>query len=116
VSRRAVGPQDYQIVELAVCDGNLALDKVVDRRRAMLRSLEPDRRRNPGRSLGRIAVAPGPVIANRPLFGARPLAHRLQLGRGAITVIGVSGGEQLPCDFSVTRRALELMDDVAVPP
>ncbi len=116
VGRGAVGPQDYQIVELGIDDRHLSLDLVTDRRRAVLRRLQPDRRRNPGRSLGRIAIAPRAVIADRALLGSRPLAHRLQLGRGAIAVIGVSRGEQLPRDFSVTRGALELVDDFAVPP
>src|SRR5207237_2392238 len=74
-----------------------------------------DSRRHSSISQRQIAIAPIPVIPDRSLFGARPMTHRLQLGRCAITIIGVSRGEQLPRDFSVPRRALELMDDVAVP-
>ncbi len=88
---------------------------VVDRGRAVLRRLEADRRGDAGRGLGGVAVAPGAVVAHRTLFGARPLAHRLELGGRAIAVIGASGGEQLPRHLGMPLGASELMDDFAVP-
>ncbi len=115
VGRAAVGAQDDQIVELAIGDRDLALDPVVDRRRALLRRLEADHRRHARRCGGRVAVAPGAVIAHRALFGARLLAHRLELGRRAIAVIGAAGGQQLPRDFGVALGAGGLVDDLAVP-
>src|SRR5215472_3958432 len=92
VSRGAVGAQNDAIVELYVGDDNFALHMVMDRRRPVLRRLEADRRHYPGWGLGRVAVAPGTVIAHRALFAARPLAHRLQFGGGAIAIISAAGG------------------------
>ncbi len=115
VGRRAVGAQDDQIVEFGVGDRDLALHPVVDRRLALLRRLEADHRRDAWRRLGGVAVAPGAVIAHRALFGARLVAHRLELGRRAIAVIGAAGGEQLARDLGMALGAGGLMDDLAVP-
>ena len=42
VGRRAVGAEQHEIVELAVLDGDPALDLVLDRRLALARRLQPD--------------------------------------------------------------------------
>ncbi len=105
VGRAAVCAQNDQIVELGVGNRDLTLNAIVDRRRTLLRRLQPDDRRYTGRGLGWIAVAPGPVIADRALFGARPLAHRLEFGRRAIAVIGAGRGEQLTGDLGVSGGA-----------
>ena len=115
VGRRAVGAQQDQVVEFGVRDRDLALHEIADRRRAVLRRSEPDHRRDAGRRLGGIAVAPGAVIAHRALFGARLLAHRFEFGRGAVAMIGAAARQQLARDFGVAGGAGELVDDLAVP-
>ena len=116
VGRGAVRAQNDQIVELAVRDRDLALHRSRIVVAPSLRRLEADRRRHPGRRFGRVAVAPGAVIA-RP-SASRPRARsRIASSscRRAIAVIGAAGGEQLPRDLGVTRGAGELVDDLAVP-
>ena len=115
VGRGAVRAQDDQVVELLVLDRYLAHHMVADRRRAFARRLEADRRKHAGRGLGRVAVAPGAVIADRALLGLGPLAHRLQFCRRAVAAIGAASGEQTLRDLGVMRGAGELVDDVAVP-
>ena len=44
VGWRAVGPQDYQIVELSIGDGDLPLNAIMDSRRTLLRRFQPDGR------------------------------------------------------------------------
>ena len=87
----------------------------MDCRRTLLRRLQADCRGDAGRGLGRIAVAPRAIITHRAFFGARPLAHRLELGGCAPAIIGAAGGEQLPRDFGVAPGPRELVDDLAVP-
>src|SRR5215469_2360900 len=101
VGRRPVRSEDDQIVELGIRDGDLALDMVTDRRRTLLRRLQPDRRRDSRRSLGWVAVAPRPVVAYRALLGARARAHRFQLCGRAVAVIGPAGSEKLSCDLGM---------------
>ena len=87
------------------------------RRRSSRRpgALEPDHRRDARRRLGRIAVAPAPVVAHRPAFGARLLAHLLEFLRARVAAIGAARGEQLLGDLAMARGARELLIDLAVP-
>ena len=75
VSRGAVGAQQHEIVEVLVGKDDAPLHGIVDDRLAFLRRLEADDRRDTRRRLGRIAVAPAPIIARRATFAARRLAH-----------------------------------------
>ncbi len=115
IGRRAVGAQQHEIVEVLVGEGDAPLHRVVDDRLALARRLEPNDRACAGRSLGRIAVAPAPVVTRRPAFRLGLLAHLLELcGRGE-AAIGLALGEQLFRHLAMTRRAGELIDRVAVP-
>ena len=115
IGRRAVGAQEDQIVEFGVRHRDLALHEVPDRCFSFLRCFEADHRGDPLRRLGRIAVAPGPVVAHRAFFGAGFVAHRLEFGRRTIAVIGAAGGEQLAGAFGVARGARGLVHDLAIP-
>jgi hypothetical protein len=59
VGRRAVGPQQDQVVQVAIAEGDRALDQVAHHRVAVLRAAEADGM-GPGQ-VGRtgVAVAPG---------------------------------------------------------
>ena len=115
VSRTAVGAQQHEVVEVLVGEGDAALHLVVDHRLALLRRAQADHRLHAGGRLGGIAVAPAAVVARRAVLGARLLAHlRELLGRG-VTLVGVALGEQFLGDLAVTRRAGELVHDLAVP-
>ena len=115
VGRRAVGAQDDQIVEFAVRHRDFALHTVADRRRALLRCLEADRRLDAGRRLGRVAVAPSAVIAHRAPLGARAFAHRRQFLGRTIAVIGAAHFQQPVRHLGMSGGALELVDDLPVP-
>ena len=67
------------------------------------------------RRLGRIAVAPAPVIELGLALGTRLLAHVLQLVRARIAAIGRAGGEHLLGDLAMARGARELVHRLAVP-
>ena len=115
VGRRAVGAQKHEVVEILVLPHHPALDLVLDDRLALARRLEPDHRLDAGRRLGRVAVAPAPVVAHRPALGFRRLAHLLQLPRARVAVIGAAGGDEALGDLLVARGAGELVHGVAVP-
>ena len=115
VGRRAVGAQQDHVVELGVLDLDLALHGVLDHGLAVLRRLQPDHRRHARRRVLRIAIAPAAVIAHRHAGAALGVAHLLELlGRG-VAVVGLALGQHLLGHLGVARRALELVDDVAVP-
>jgi hypothetical protein len=115
VGRRAVAAQQHHVVELLVADPDLALHQVGDHRVAGLRHFETDRRGHPGRRLGGAAVAPAAVIARRQAFRLGLVAHRLQLFRRAVAVVGVAQRHQQAGDLGMTLSAGELVDHVAVP-
>src|SRR5205823_440744 len=83
--------------------------------RAFLWRLQPDDRRDARRRFAGIAVAPGTLDVHRALLGPRLGAHRLELFRRAVTVIGPALREHLARDLGMARRAGELMDDVTIP-
>ena len=115
VGRVAVAAQQHEVVEVLVLPDHAALDLVLDHGLAGLRRLQPDRRLHAGGGLGRVAVAPHPVIEAGAALGARLLAHRRELLRRGVAVIGLAVGEQLLGDLAVPGGAAELVDDVAVP-
>ena len=115
VGRVAVAAQQDEIVEVLVLPDHAALDLVLDHGLAGLRRLEPDRRLDAGRRLGRIAVAPQAVVEPGAALGARLLAHRREFLRRGVAAIGLAGGQQCFGDLAVPRGAAELVDDVAVP-
>ena len=115
VGRRSVGAQQDEVVELLVGEGHAALDAVLDHRLAVGRSLEADRRLDAGRGLGRVAVAPAPVIARGQVVGALLLAHRGELFLGGVAAIGKAGGDKLFRRLPVAGGAAELRDRLAFP-
>src|SRR5271169_1438301 len=115
VCRATIGPQDDQIIKFAICDRDIALHAISDRRRALLRRSQPNDRWDPRRCLGGIAVAPSSVIAYRPPLRAGLLAHRLQLRRRAIAFVGATCREELPRHIGMPCRAGGLVDYFAVP-
>ncbi len=77
VSRRAVGAQDDEIIELLIGDRDAPLHAILDHRLTGLRRLQANDRRDPGRGGLGIAIAPAAVITDRAALGAGFLAHRL---------------------------------------
>ena len=106
VGRRAVGAQQHHVVERAVADPDRSLHQVVDHGLAFLRRAEADDGIDAGRCLGRIALAPAPVVERRAAGGAGVCAHGLQLFRRAVAAIGPAGGEQAARDRDMPRAAL----------
>ena len=78
-------------------------------------ALQADHRLDAGRRLGRVAVAPAPVIELGAALAAGRLAHLGEFLRAGVAAIGLAGGEQLLGDLAVARGARELEDDLAVP-
>ena len=109
VGRRAVAPQDDEVVQFRVAHPHLALHEVPHHRLALLRRAQPDDWRHPRRRLGGIAVPPAPVVPGRPTLGYCQLPHRAQLVRRAVAAIRPPGRQQLQRDLRVTRgpRGLE---------
>ena len=115
VGRRAVAAQQHEVVEILVLPDHAALHLVLDHGLAGLRRAQADGRLDAGRRAGGIAVAPHPVIEAGAALGARFLAHRRQLLRRGVAMIGLAGGQQLLGDLAMPCGAAELVDDVAVP-
>ena len=115
VGRRAVRAQQHEVVEVLVLPHHPALHLVLDHGLARERRLEPDHRLDAGRRVGRVAVAPAPVIELGAAFAARLFAHLGELFGAGIAVIGTAGGQQRLGHLAVARRARELVDRVAVP-
>ena len=114
IRRRAFRPQQDHVVQLGVGHGNLALYLIDDGHTAGLRRAEADDERCAA-AVGRIAVAPAPVIAHRRLRGALGGAHRLKLvGRGE-AFIGVACCQQGVGDPGMAGGTLELHHRRAVP-
>jgi hypothetical protein len=109
VGRVAVRAQDDEIVQILVGETHVALHAVAHDRLALLRRLDADRALDAGRRLGRIAVAPAPVIARRSALGARLLAHFLQLGRCPKARRSISR----PCRTLRTSSSADLADGAA---
>ena len=70
VGGRAVAAQDDHVVEFGIRDAHGALHQILDHRLALARRLQPDGGRDARRRLGRVAVAPAPVVARRAPLGA----------------------------------------------
>ncbi len=115
IGRRSIRAQKDKIVEVLVGEGDAALYFVVDDSLALLLGAQTYDRLDAGRRLGRIAVAPAPVVAHRPTLGAGPLAHFAQLVGAGVTAIGAAGGEQALHDFAMALDPAELADRLAVP-
>ena len=88
VGRRAVRAQQHEVVEVLVLPSDPPLHLVLDHGLAGERRLEPEHGLDAGRRLGRIAVAPAPVIELGTALAARFLAHFAELFRARIAAIG----------------------------
>ncbi len=108
VGRRAVAAEDDHVVELGIGDPDGALDQVGDHRLALAWRLEADRGLHARRGLGRVTVAPAPVVAGRAALGQGALAHLLQLLGGAVAAIGAAGPEQRHRHLGMAGRAGKL--------
>ena len=76
VGRRAVGAQQHEVVEVGILPDDAALHLVLDHGLAGQRRLQADHRLDAGRRLGRVAVAPAPVVELGAALAPRRLAHR----------------------------------------
>src|SRR3546814_15964070 len=103
---RAVAPQQDEIVEFGILDGDLALDLVGDRHRAVLRRAQADDVRERGIAVA--AVAPRAADAEGLALFLRPGAHRGQLVLRQIAAIGFALGPQFGRDPGMARGAGEL--------
>ena len=115
VGRRAVGPQNDEIVEVGVGKGDATLDAVLDDSLARYRRLDADDRWLALRRISRVGVAPPPGIARELAFGARLGAHFVQFLRRLIGAVGTTRGDQLLRDLPVPLGAGELENRLAVP-
>ncbi len=89
VSGRSVRPQQHEIVEILVLPRDAALHLIVDDGFAGLRRFQPDDRLHAARRLGRITVAPAPVIKFGSALAPGSLAHFRQFFRRGIAAIGL---------------------------
>jgi hypothetical protein len=113
IGRRAVRAQEHEIVELGILDGHLALDEIVDRRRAFVGRLQ-------AHDMGRIGIVrrlltPGRADAQRLLRRFRLGAHLGELVGGEVTAIGRACLDHRMRDLGVARGAFELIDFRTVP-
>ena len=115
VSRRAVRTQQYEIIEVFVLPFDPPLHLVLDHGRACQRCFEPDHRLDPGRGLGRIAIAPPAVIELGTPFAARLLAHLRELLRRGVAAVGAPRFQQRLGHLAVALGARELVDCLVVP-
>ena len=115
VGGRAVGAQDDEVVELLVRDRDGALHVVGDDGLAVARRLEADGRRAAFGRVLCIEIAAVPVIERGAALGARPLAHRFELGRAAIAAIGMARGDERLDRLGMARQSRRLQHDLAVP-
>ena len=113
VGRGAVGADDDEVVELLVVDRHVAEDKVVDGGLAGLRHLEAD-----GEgcvALGGVGpVAPTGIILRGAALGDGGLAHRHELLRGAVALVGKAAVEEVMRQPDVLVAARGLDDHVFV--
>ena len=93
---------------------HLALHPVLDDGLALVRRLEADGGLRAGRRLGRVAVAPAAVIAQRCGPRRAPSRASPQLVRRGVAVIGLARAAALG-DLAMARGAGELEDRLAVP-
>ena len=118
IGGKAVGFQQHLIVYLFVLNTDGAAHQVFEHRLALPGHLQADHvgiaRVQPGFHLRRTAVAPGAVIARRLTGSDLPLAHCLQLFRGAEAVVGAAVFHHLRGIAAVDLGALRL-DVGAVP-
>ena len=115
ISRIAVGSEDDEIVQVLVLEDDTAHDAILDHGLAVLWRLEADRRLHALRGLGRIAIAPGAVIAHGALFHFGLFPHLPQLFGRAVAAIGEPAGEQDLGDLAMARGAPILRHGLAVP-
>ena len=106
----AVAAEDDQVVDLGVGDSDLALDEVVDEGFAVAGGAEADDGLDAGGGFGRVAVAPGAVVAGGAAFGGGLLAHLAEFFGGAVAIVGAATGEHLVGDLGVARLAGGLED------
>ena len=115
VGRRAVGAQQYHVVELLVTDPDRSLHQVVDHRLAVPRRLDADHRRHVRRRLGRVAVAPAAVVTHGSALGAGLGTHLGQLGRRTIAIIRPVLRQERPRNLGVARRIVRLEYRLLIP-
>ena len=75
---RAVRAQQHKIINILIWEHNASLHGVIDNCFAFQGRFETDDRRDIGRRLAWIAVAPATVIAGRAFFRARNFAHLIE--------------------------------------
>ncbi len=115
VGRIAVGAQQHQIVEVGVLPDDAACTWSSITVSPASGALEPDHRLDPGRRVGRVAVAPASVVKLGAALAPCGLAHGGEFLRRGVTAIGLALGQELLGDLAVALRARKLEHDVAVP-
>ena len=75
---RAVRAQQHKIINILIWEHNASLHGVIDYCLAFQGRFETNDRRDIGRRLAWIAVAPATVIAGRAFFRARNFAHLIE--------------------------------------
>ena len=115
IGRRPVAAQQDHVVELAVRHAHRSLHQIVDDGFAVQWRLQADYRIDVGRRVGRVAVAPPAVIADRAAFAFRRLAHLRQFFGRTIAPVGLTGGQQRLRGFDMPRMSARLVVDLAVP-
>src|SRR6516164_9063707 len=115
VGRCAVGAQKHEIIKVLVLPNDASLHLILNHGLARQGGFEPDHRGNAGRCLGWAAITPAAVIELCPALPARRLSHLRELfGRG-VAAVSAAAREELLCDFTMTARARELVNRIAVP-
>ena len=107
VGRIAVGARNDQIVEFAVLEHHPAVHLVIDHDFAIERIAKPHDRIDSGPWFMPVAAAP---VVTRLLLGRYlPRPQLLELGLGAVAIVGVAGGAHLREHFAITWVALRLV-------
>ena len=105
IGRRAIAAQDDHVVHLGIGDADGALHHVLDHRFALLRGFQADRRLHACRGLGRVAIAPAPVIARGAAFRDGLLSHLAEFFGRTPAAIGLAGFEELISDLRMASGA-----------
>jgi hypothetical protein len=109
----AVRPQQDEIVQLGVLHRHVALNTVVDRRRALGGRAQADDMGCVGGSV--VAIAPWRADSQRLLRGLRLGTHAVQLVLRQVATISVAGLDHLTCHFGMALRPRELIHFLAIP-
>ncbi len=115
VGRRTIGTQDDEIIEIFIRETNVTLHGILYDGFSVLWRLDSNNRFYASRRFRWIAITPTAIIAWWAALCACLFAHRFQFFSCGIAVIGLTKSHQLFSDFTMTRRALELGNCLAVP-